>query len=655
MVAVAQLVEQGLVPGGVGPDEARRRRPQLLALGEHDKAEEPLRRALDIWEDQLGSTTHPLLSTVVNKFALLLRNLGNFQESELYYRRAIAICKEQLGEEHGDYANALRNLASLYELVHSRRHECEPLYRKVLRIREAENGADDPSVAGALLDLGRSLLVQDRFAEPILRRALKIRERRGGHDTLEVAETLDALATARSKSSDVESALSLYGRAIEIKEKLLGPDDVAVASSVHNLAELHKRRRDYDAARPLFERALRIGRAKLAPDSTPLATTMANYARCLEKQGDHAAAEGLLAEALASREKDAKGRADVAVAKTSFALGAVLEAQDKLAKAEERYRACLAIYEDVLGDKDVRVATCLTALGRVLKRQPRRRDETVAVYRRALKIREKKQGTDHLDVAYCYDHLGAMLRGAGNYAEAAPLYLAAARIREKRLGPEDPLTVKTARNYRRVVRKRDRPPSAGSSRPGSPLSDDESSVASSSSRSTASGSPDKGLRSTAKRKALWAFAKARTKGANAFSKKRAPEPALGALGAIVEKGEDPAAPEPAARASARRGSVQRLFGRSLKMMMHGAKVAAGAKRPPRPVAAGFGGGAKRATAQRGFGATWRAKVKAPAGARPAGAGTILANKHARGVRAGGRAFAGQDVRSHGAHSGENFA
>ena len=57
----------------------------------------------------------------------------------------------------------------------------------------------------------------------------------------------------------------------------------------------------------------------------------------------------------------------------------------------------------------------------------------------------------------------------------------------------------------------------------------------------------------------------------------------------------------------------------------------------------------------GFGATWRAKVKAPAGARPAGAGTILANKHARGVRAGGRAFAGQDVRSHGAHSGENFA
>ena len=162
----------------------------------------------------------------------------------------------------------------------------------------------------------------------------------------------------------------------------------------------------------------------------------------------------------------------------------------------------------------------------MLKRQPRRRDETVAVYRRALKIREKKQGTDHLDVAYCYDHLGAMLRGAGNYAEAAPLYLAAARIREKRLGPEDPLTVKTARNYRRVVRKRDRPASAGSSRPGSPPSDDESSVASGSSRSTASGSPDKGLRSTAKRKALWAFAKARTKGANAFSRKQAPEPAL---------------------------------------------------------------------------------------------------------------------------------
>ena len=61
-----------------------------LARGRSAEAEGPLRRALEIWEDELGTTTHPLLCTPVNKFALLLRNVGKLRESEAYYRRAMA-------------------------------------------------------------------------------------------------------------------------------------------------------------------------------------------------------------------------------------------------------------------------------------------------------------------------------------------------------------------------------------------------------------------------------------------------------------------------------------------------------------------------------------------------------------------------------------
>jgi tetratricopeptide (TPR) repeat protein len=66
-------------------------------------------------------------------------------------------------------------------------------------------------------------------------------------------------------------------------------------------------------------------------------------------------------------------------------------------------------------------------------------------YERALAIREKALGSDHIDIANSLNNLGGLLYRMGDLATARPYLERALRIFEKALGPDHPHT-RTARN-----------------------------------------------------------------------------------------------------------------------------------------------------------------------------------------------------------------
>ena len=56
--------------------------------------------------------------------------------------------------------------------------------------------------------------------------------------------------------------------------------------------------------------------------------------------------------------------------------------------------------------------------------------------KRALAIREKVLGPEHVNVAQSFNNLAGLYNDQGRYADAEPLYKRSLAIREKALGPE---------------------------------------------------------------------------------------------------------------------------------------------------------------------------------------------------------------------------
>ena len=87
-------------------------------------------------------------------------------------------------------------------------------------------------------------------------------------------------------------------------------------------------------------------------------------------------------------------------------------------------------------------------------------EDAVALYARALAIREKTLGRDHPGVATRLNNLAAMFVILRRYAEAEPMFQRALAIYEKALGPEHPGVAGCLNNMARLRRAQGRPADA---------------------------------------------------------------------------------------------------------------------------------------------------------------------------------------------------
>jgi tetratricopeptide (TPR) repeat protein/CHAT domain-containing protein len=105
--------------------------------------------------------------------------------------------------------------------------------------------------------------------------------------------------------------------------------------------------------------------------------------------------------------------------------------------AESRYKRALAIREKSLGPDHLGVADILNNLAEFY-RDMGNYSEAKPLFERALAIKEKSLGPDHLDVAISLSMFAKLYHDMGNYGEAKSLYKRALAIREKAMGLDHP-------------------------------------------------------------------------------------------------------------------------------------------------------------------------------------------------------------------------
>jgi CHAT domain-containing protein/Tfp pilus assembly protein PilF len=322
-------------------------------------------------------------------------------------------------------------------------------------IQEAQQASATAITSQILMAWGQTF--QDRKlwdrADEVYRRALGLREKRG-QESLEVAETLNALATVARNQKRMPEGEEMTRRTLAICRKL-APESIPTAEAYGNLGHfqflsgnLAAAGENYQLALPIIEKVdpqsfreavILNGMSRVAFGSNDLvkadeyaqrvlsivqkleeslltAQMLANAAEVAWRRGDLGRAEAYDRQALAIREKKAPESQVFASSLTN--LGSVLLDKGDLAGAEQFYTRAESLSQK-LEPEGTQVANILTGLGNI----GWSRGDLVKAeeyYRHALAIDEKILGSDSRRVGDILQNLGnvASDRGDNETAEA---------------------------------------------------------------------------------------------------------------------------------------------------------------------------------------------------------------------------------------------
>ncbi len=234
--------------------------------------------------------------------------------------------------------------------------------------------ANEPALRTRLLTLLARLNANLGRLDPALALAREAVDQRrsAGVSSVELADSLNILATAQQERGDYDAAERAFREALALRRATLGDRHADTAESVNNLAVLLALR-DREEDRPETERLEREGlalrRELFGPEHLETAQSLNNLGAFLlgrKAPGDVAAAEGLFREALAIRFKQL-GEDHPAVATTRSNLAHVVQELGRLDEAETLFRAAIRGWTTSLGPAHPRVSAGFWGLAKVLE------------------------------------------------------------------------------------------------------------------------------------------------------------------------------------------------------------------------------------------------------------------------------------------------
>ncbi len=205
-------------------------------------------------------------------------------------------------------------------------------------------------------------------AEPLIREALAMRIAVLGEDHVDVAESMNSLGelllmTAAGDEPRADESERMFRRSLEIRRTLLGDLHMDVASSLNNLAlVLHHLKGDLDQAETLLREALAINEEVLGPDHTEVGTNCNALGLVLRDKGEYAEAEEHLQRALAIT-RDNLGEEHLYVAISLDNIGRLVYAAGDAERATEYHRQAIEDFTRLFGEDNWQVAQARASLG----------------------------------------------------------------------------------------------------------------------------------------------------------------------------------------------------------------------------------------------------------------------------------------------------
>ena len=313
---------------------------------------------------------------------------------------------------------------------------------------------DDALVKSHILTaLGTSLLGLDApfDAQSCLSDSLRLLESFAPGDTADKAACMNELGLAMYDTGDYSKARDMLQSALSIKERTLGLGHIETAIGRNNLAMVLNSLGAHEESARLLESARDLAERSLGPSNTEMASILANLAEVRYRQGHYADAETLLTKACLIRQ-NILGSEHPLYAQCLNQLGGVYRCTGRYAEAAEVHAQARRIESTSLDKSNARVASTLGMLGELHRVQE---EYLLArpLLEESLAIREKAGLTDHPDTAVIVHRLALVHAALGNQRESEQYFRRAINVREARLGPSHPDTVRAVTDLARFCRE----------------------------------------------------------------------------------------------------------------------------------------------------------------------------------------------------------
>ncbi len=234
----------------------------------YEEAQQLLERAVAIIESRLGEK-HPDLGALLNNFAALHSQNGNWEKAEPLFLRGLAIDEVVHGPEHLRTGYSLNNYA-VFLYIQGKYEQAEIPYRRALTIWRKALGEDHPGTANGYNNLANLLRKLNRYeeAEECYANALRIRLATIGPVHIETARTYEGYGGLMRTTGKLDMAEDFLNRCYEARKQSIGPakhDTIFVALT---LTEVLLEEAKPDAARNILDEVIRfIGSEDAIPDA----------------------------------------------------------------------------------------------------------------------------------------------------------------------------------------------------------------------------------------------------------------------------------------------------------------------------------------------------------------------------------------------------
>lgn len=422
------------------------------ARGEEISVREVLEQASGRMETQLADQPD-VLSRMQAIIGTVFTHIGQYDKAEAALTRALDLQRSRHGLDHPETLETMQAMAQL-EMARGDYGAAETLLKEVLARLLAQPGSDPMLVASARNDLGIALAHQGKpdEAEALARSALATASE-APEDPVALATARGNLAVLLVRKGEYNEAEELYRQALEQQRELLGPVHPKIANTLNNLGVLLSKRERFREAEPLLRESLAMAR-KLHGDQHPtVATGMGQLGNTLARQGRHDEAEPLYVEALAIRRASlAPGHPHIAVSLNQLAN--LYREQHDFARAEPLYHEAIAASSESVGAEHHWTVAMTGNLGMMYLLAERPGDAEEAL-REVLRIHLKTLPEDHWRVADARSKVGAALVEQGMLDAAEPLLETGYTGLKQALGEEDPNTREARRRLARWREARD--------------------------------------------------------------------------------------------------------------------------------------------------------------------------------------------------------
>lgn len=265
-----------------------------------------------------------------------------------------------------------------------------------LKIQAQIYGKEHPSYATTLTYLGPTLgnMGLEQKALEAFNECKRIREKVVG-ETSDYAAVLSNIGIIKMHQNQHTEAQALFERCLVIEEKTLGPDNLELATTINNLASVLHRKGNLDEALVQYDRSLKI-QANF-PDHPDRAMVMFNQSLIHESQGNLQQATRLLFECQRIL-KSSLGEKHKFWGHTQSAFGSIFDQEGNTAQAIEKFKSSLEIYA-TLGENSIEFRMTLSKLGMVFERHHQYR-QALEYFEHRMRIEKNLNGMEDQKSSY---------------------------------------------------------------------------------------------------------------------------------------------------------------------------------------------------------------------------------------------------------------